>query len=67
MIIDGTYDYPGQARNMISPKNDFNTQEFEVASLAKGTSVKLGCSSYSDMNVECNFRSFRDAERNFRT
>ena len=41
MIIDGTYDYPGQAQNVISRQNDFSTQEFEVPSLAKSKSVKL--------------------------
>ncbi|XP_067040650.1 uncharacterized protein [Acropora muricata] len=39
MIIDGTYDYPGQAQNVISRRNDFSTQEFEVASLAKGQKI----------------------------
>ena len=38
MIIDGTYDYPGHAQNVISRQNNFSTQEFEVASLAKGKS-----------------------------
>lgn len=42
MIIDGTYDYQGQAPKVISRQNNFSTQEFEVASLAKGKSVKLG-------------------------
>lgn len=39
MIIDGTYDYPGQAQNVISRQNDFITQEFEVPSLAKGEKI----------------------------
>ncbi|KAK2548606.1 hypothetical protein P5673_031129 [Acropora cervicornis] len=39
MIIDGTYDYPGHAQNVISRQNNFSTQEFEVASLAKAQKI----------------------------